>query len=99
MTEPQTEKAHTQYGVQIVWIDPVQAGAVREGEAYDPRWMVFDTEEQADSFASIYVTKLEAGPHNGVAAVNRAQRWAVEEYGPWVDVVLPPATTAGGRDE
>lgn len=30
-----------QYGVQIAWIDPVQAGAIRPGEVYEPRWLTF----------------------------------------------------------
>lgn len=75
------ENAQTQYGVQIVWSDPVDAGAVKPGERYSPRWQHFTSREQADAFASIYLTQLD----NGVAAVNRAERWAVVEYGPWVD--------------
>lgn len=87
-----------QYGVQIVWNDPVKAG-VREPEA-EPRWLVFDTVEQADAFASLYKSTVgekasAAGlPYEGpdkndlwmdtdVAKVNRAQRWAVEVYDEW----------------
>lgn len=74
----------TQYGVQVVWSDPVEAGAIKEGETYVPQWMHFDVEEQADNFAESYVLKMEAGPHNGVKEVNRATRLAIEVYGPWL---------------
>lgn len=72
-----------QYGVQVVWIDPVKAGATKPGEEYVPDWAVFPDEDKADNFAAFYIRYLEAGPHNGVKEVNRATRWAVESYGPW----------------
>ena len=72
-----------QYGVQVVWIDPVESGAVLPGETYVPRWAEFDDKAQADSFAAFYQRYVDAGPHNGVKVVNRATRWAVEEYGEW----------------
>lgn len=85
-----------QYGVQVVWADPKKAGADPDEE---PIWHDFDTREQADSFAAHYVNTVGGvlgwvrpydGPdkdepwmaHN-VAAVNRAERWAVEDYTAW----------------
>lgn len=46
--------AKTQYGVQIVWSDPVEAGACKPGEVYVPRWMHFDDPEHAEQFARAY---------------------------------------------
>lgn len=53
-----------QYGVQIVWEDPVSAGAITLAQhkdpdfVYEPRWSVLDTLEQADAFAESYVSTL-----------------------------------------
>lgn len=73
----------TQYGVQVVWADPAAAGVSDPDEAAEPRWAIFGTCAQAERFARHYTDDLEAGPHNNVAAVNRATRWAKEQYGPW----------------
>lgn len=85
-----------QYGVQVVWKDPKKAGADPDEE---PRWYAFDTQEQADSFARSYVSTVGEKlsyrtPYDGpdkdepwmdhdVAEVNRAERWAVEDYSDW----------------
>lgn len=43
-----------QYGVAIVWSDPVKAGACKAGEAYVPRWHHFDDLEAADRYVRFY---------------------------------------------
>ncbi len=73
-----------QYGVQIVWADPVVAGAAKPGEVYEPKWMAFESIDQADRFAELYEPRINGLPEfGGVADVNRAERWAVEQYGEW----------------
>lgn len=75
----------TQYGVQVVWADPVAAGATKPGESYVPDWMVFSTEESADWFAAGYEHYIGCAPEfGGVSEINRATRWAEEAYGEWV---------------
>jgi hypothetical protein len=76
----------TQYGVQIVWADPVAAGAVLRGEedTYEAKWHEFDSIEAADRFADYYVHSVGGDPlFGGVKEINRATRWALEEYGEW----------------
>lgn len=74
-----------QYGVQIVWADPVAAGATKADEPYDPKWMSFEDIEAADRFADHFKHRLKSDPiFGGVKEINRAERWAVEQYGPWV---------------
>lgn len=53
-----------QYGVQVVWKDPVASGAITLEQqmdpefVYEPRWAVFDSKEQADRHASSYRSTL-----------------------------------------
>lgn len=75
--QPRKWPVKRQYGVQIVWADPVKAGAIKPGEPYVPKWLTFDTVEQADSFAARY--RFD----RAVDGVNQATRWALEHYGPW----------------
>lgn len=94
-----TYERKIQYGVQVVWKDPVKAG-VPTGQ--EPRWADFDTKEQADNFAALYESTLgqmarrmptlahtpgfdpdEKWKDAAVAVVNRATRWAIEAYGEW----------------
>jgi hypothetical protein len=85
-----------QYGVCIVWADPVKAGAAKTAEEYEPSWLEFDTEAQADAFASRYRSRIGdmmpwyQGPDaddlwqdSAVERVDRATRWAFERYGEW----------------
>lgn len=88
-----------QYGVKVVWEDPIKAG-LQEGE--ESSWFAFDTEEQADQFQTSYAATLgqlaekmpwleqtegfdpgERWKAHNVLGVMRAERWAVEEYTPW----------------
>lgn len=73
----------TQYGVQIVWADPVQAGVrIKDGETYSATWQWFDEELQATKFIEHYIYNIGKDPSfGGVAEINRGTRWAVEEYG------------------
>lgn len=73
-----------QYGVQLVWDDPVKAGAVKPGEDYTPKWDHFDSVAQADKFANIFIPSIGLDDYTGgIKAVNRAVRWAVEDYTEW----------------
>lgn len=72
----------TQHGVQIVWGDPVKAGAVKEGEEYVPDWQWFDQEFHATKFIEHYIYDIGKDPaFGGVAEINRGTRWAIEQYG------------------
>lgn len=80
------QKRKTQYGVQVVWADPVGAGAVKKGEKYIPTWQEFDSEDQADAFVSFYRFPAPDGTmftRAEVAEINRSTRWAIELYGEW----------------
>lgn len=80
-----------QYGVQVVWADPVKAGAVREGEVYVPRWDWLDTLEMADAQANRYRTTL------GEMAERIPTLWQTEGFDPdqiWMDKAVAEVNRA-----
>lgn len=75
-----------QYGVQVVWTNPVHAGAVKKGESYEPEWSVFAGKGAADKFTRYFQAYVGAESPNGVKELNRAERWSSEQYGEWEPV-------------
>lgn len=74
--------AKEQFGVQVVYADPVASGSCKKGEVYEPRWHWFEDKDAADRFSQRYAHEIGRDPKwGGVTEVNRATRWAIEVYG------------------